>query len=1106
MGRLVGSLGLLITPWSEGHRTRPRQRNRIVGCLALLGLVSCVPARADVLDTIAEAFKDLGLFQGVEITGQNTLTFQGHLVDGSQTSYENQRWDTSTLERQTSLHLSGPVWKEFAFQADLSSSGYGTSYSRWIVGYAGSTTQVFFGDLNINLSGNEFASFSKSLKGYQFDQRLPNRGLLRAFYSSEKGITRNQTLSGNNTSGPYFLTYTPVIEGSEVVKVNERIMKFGSDYTLDYQSGILRFEPVGGAPEIIPDTAVIAVSYQSYGAGASPSQLKGFRAEMPLLGERVLIGLTHAEQTSDTPGSDTVGYQEDIYQGSGSTGPFDTIYRPIIANGTRVIYDGQDRVIEQSLVVLVDNAEQAESVDYDAYRSIGRIIFRRAVPPTSMVVIRYFYDLTSNIQTGNVSVTGVDLNYRINDQLTLRADLGQSDSDNGNGTAMQANLNLSFPSVDGVISYRNIQPEFSYLNSVGFYKQEKGLDAGLNWRPLDHVRIYSRYSDLDSSSGYSFGYTGGSVLGTLSALGSVVPAGVGTRQTDTTTTLSVNTKRMEYDVDLDFPSWPMLKLSREELTNAGASSGDSDMTADTLQFSYSPAEAPYRLQGSYYTTVQNYAGSDSVDPYGSRTTRYDLSGNYSLGSRLTLSASMGHNESNSLDDAERSQSDNSSVTLNWSPTNALDISIDHRVAESLGRLSYYGGTGSYDSYYGGIGGGTGGYVPPSTGDDDDDDDDMDRYEDVTSQLRVSYRPSQRLGLDFSLGQRKYTSGGTVGYLADSDQTTYSISTNWMASEDWSLGLMWSSDEMNFLEEGAGAINNETLSLGLTYSPSEKPYTAGLSINLQDGSSPTYVGFGDAQKMFMVDNKLFDVQTYFSYRLGEQSSVSVRAGLSDFAGGYADFEKNNFEIAYERTLSNLARLSVGYRYLRNLSRIPDDPRLGYTSLTPPSDNYAANTFMVTLSTNFQSGLGGSRSQQYTGYGGTVGAGLGSFGGYRAGQGFGSSGSYGSYGSYGGYGSSYYAGGSPYGTSYNAFDNLQSGGGYQTGSQLPGYGIFDTTQRRDTGDTGVGLGDFRAGDQQRGVDGLRRDGPPAPGARGALEDLPEWLDPEDYWEYWPLGFDF
>lgn len=1077
---------------------RPRQRNRHVASLALLGLLVCVPARADVLDTIAEAFKDLGLFQGVEITGQNTLTFQGHLVDGSQTSYENQRWDTGTLERQTSLHLSGPVWKEFAFQADLSSSGYGTSYSKWIVGYAGSTTQLFFGDLNINLSGNEFASFSKSLNGYQLDQRLPNKGLLRAFYSQEEGITRNQTLSGNNTSGPYFLTYTPVIEGSEVVKVNEQVMKFGRDYILDYQSGILRFEPVDSTPRIIPDTAVIAVSYQSYGAGASPSQLTGFRAEMPLLGDRVLIGLTHAEQTSEGPDSDTVGYQEDIYQGSGSTGPFDTIYRPIIANGTPVVYDGENRVIEQALVVLVDNVEQAENVDYDAYRTIGRVIFRRAVPPTSLVIIRYFYDLTSTVQTGDVAVTGLDLSYRINDQLTLRADLGQSDTDDGSGTAMQANLDLRFPSVDGVISYRNIQPEFTYINSVGFYKQEKGLDAGINWRPLDHVRFYSRYSDLDSSSGYSFGYTG-STLGTLNALGSVTPAGVRTQQTSTATSLDVNTKRMEYDVDLDFPGWPTMKLSREELTNAGGSAGDSDMTSDTIQLSYSPRNAPYRLQGSYYTTLQNYAGTSSVDPYGSKTSRYDLSGNYSLGSRLTLNASLGHNESNSLDDDERSQSDSSSVSLDWSPTNALDISIDHRVAESIGRLSYHGGTGSYDSHYGGIGGGTGGYLPPSAGDDDEDDA-TDRYEDVTSQLRVSYRPSQRLGLDFALGQRKYTSGGTVGYLADSDQTTYSVSTNWMASDDWALSLMWSNDQMNFLEEGAGAINNETLSLGLNYSPSEKPYTAGLSINMQDGSSPTYVGFGEAQKMFMVDNKLFDVQTYVSYRLSEQSSLSVRAGLSDFAGGYADFEKNNFEIAYERNLSNLARLSVGYRYLRNLSRIPDDPRLGYTSLIPPSDNYAASTFMVTLSTNFQSGLGGSKSGQYTGYGGTVGAGLGSFGGYRAGQGFGSSG----YGGYGTYGSNYYTGGSPYGTSYNAFDNLQSGGTYGTGSQLPGYGIFDTTQRRGTGGTGVGLGDFRAGDQQQGVDGLRRDGPPAPGALGAIEELPEWLDPQDFWQYWPLGF--
>ena len=1097
--------------------------------------------RADVLDSIKDAFRRWELFQGLEVSGQNRLTFQRNLVDGSATAYENQRWDTGSMVRQTSLHLQGPIWKEFAFQADLSSSGYGPSYSRWIVGYSGHDTSLFYGDVNINLGGNEFVSFSKPLKGYQLDQVLPNNGLLRAFSSQEKGYIRNQTFSGNNTSGPYFLTYTPVIDGSEVVKVNEEVQKFGVDYRLDYQSGQLYFEPVDQPPKIIPDTAIISVSYQSYGYGTSPSKLEGFRAEMPLLGDRMLIGVTHVRQSTDTPDADTVGYQEDVYQGSGSTGPFDTIFRPIIANGTAVIYKGEHRVIDQALVVLVDNAEQAEGVDYDSYRDIGRIIFRRAVPPTALVLIRYYYDLSTNYDTGNNEVTGIDLNYRITNNLSLQADYGLSDRGEGKtkGDAMQVNLNYSKPRLSALASYRDISPDFSYINSVGFYRQEKGSDVGVRWQPHDHIRLYTRYSDLASSQGYSFGYSsyGGGIgfdsgydqygggsggyggYGGYGYSSQVSPAQFG----EDATTLDISTERREYEVDFDFPGWPTASLSRQEMSNTGGSSGDSDMTTDQLRLQYAPSGGKYSISASMYATNQFHAGTaEDEEKRGSSTNRHDVSARWQPSSKLSISANLGHNESTSAFDDNRSSSDTTQFTVQWAPKDNLRINLDHRLAESVGRVSYYGGYSSYSPGFGGIGGGGGGYVPPGQ-DDDDDDDGIDKYEDTNSQLRISWQPSNKLSLDGMIGQRKYTSGGSVGYLADSDQTTRNLSVNYRASDEWGINAMWGTDMMEFLQEGRGAVSNDMLSLGVSYQPEGKPYNAGLSVNMQTGSSPTYVGFGPAQKMFMVDNDLFDVRSYFSYRISEKSSVSLNVGMSDFSGGYADFKKTNLELQYQHRLSDLVALSFGYRYIRNVSRLPQDPRLGYTSLTPSSQNYVANTFMLTLSTDFHSGMGGSSAPRYTGFGGTGGYGLGSFGGYRSNR-YGGSNTYGGFGGQSNYGSyNTYSGQSmgSYGTGYGQFEDMRRQGTYQDQSRLPGYGIFEGagTSRQSSAYQGqrtgldAGLGDFKA-DKRHQTGDLRDTGPaardaimqppPAPGIGGEDRgELPSWWMPEDLWEYWPYG---
>ncbi len=1063
-------------------------------------------ARAGLIDSIREAFKRWELFQDVEVTGQNRLTFQKQAIDGSLTAYENGRWDTGDTVRQTSLHLSGPIWKEFAFQADLSSSGYGTSYSRWIVGYAGHDTQLFFGDLNINLPGNEFVSFSKALKGYQLDHALPKGGLVRAFYSAEQGLTRNQTFSGNNTSGPYFLTYTPVIDGSEAVKVNEEVQKFGEDYILDYQSGQLRFEPVDKPPRIIPDTSIISVSYQSYGYGSSAGTLSGFRAEMPLLGDKLLLGIAHVRQDRDTPRADTVGYQEDVYQGSGSTGPFDTIYRPIITNGTEVTYKGQQKVIEQALVVLVDNVEQAEGVDYDSYRQIGRVIFRRAVPPTSLVLIRYYYDLTSDYPTGSQSVTGIDLSYRINDELSLRADYGRSDGggSDGAGNATQVNVKYSRPRLDALVSWRDIEPSFSYLNSVGFYRQEKGADVGITWQPHEHIRLYSRFSDLDSSSGYSYGYSsyGYSSYG-YDSYGYTY--GVDTADTtESSTALNVSTKRREYDLNLDFPGWPRTQLSRQQMSNTGGTAGDSEMTADELRMDYSPAGKPYSLSSSLQKTDQDYLGSTEDDERrGSSTEQLNLSGRYEVGSSLSLTASLGSNKSTSAYDEGKSSSDTTQFGLRWSPRDNLDINLDHNIAESVGRVSYYSSYGSYSPGYGGIGGGGGGYIPPDY-DGDDEEAKTDKYQDTNSQLRVSYRPADKLTLDLLLGRRKYTSGGSVGYLADSDQNTRNLSLNYRASDEWGLNLMYGTDTMDFLQEGRGSVSNRMTSLSVNYQPREKPYTAGLSLNLQSGSSPTYLGFGEAQKMFMVDNDLFDIQSYVSYRLDEKSSLALRAGLSDFVGGYADFEKQNLELEYQRRLSDIATLAFGYRYIRNTSRLPQDPRLGYTSLTPPSQNYVANSFMLTVTTNFYSGVGGSRSQLYTGYAGSTGYGLGSFGGYRAGGGYGGYGGYSGYGSYGSYGTGGVGG--TYGMSYEAFESLRSGSDSSAIQRLPGYGIFEGSgsyQRREGLEAGIG--EFQADKTRQRLERPGEEPPgPAPGKppaghRESDIGLPAWLSAEELGEF-------
>lgn len=1069
--------------------------------LTAVCVLAAVPAPASVTSSIRRVFKDWGLFQGLQITGSNELTVQQNLVEGSSSAYEGQRWDTDSVVRRTTLGFEGPIWKELSFKADFSSSGYGQSYSSWIMGYVGHDTALYYGDLNVDLSGNQFASFSKAVQGWQLDQKV-GKGLMRAFYSKEKAITRTQTIQGNNTSGPFFLTYTPIMQGTEVVKVNEQVQRFGVDYRLDYDTGQLYFEVTGSPAKIIPDTSTITVSYQSQ-ANDSQGTMSGARLLMPLMNDRLQVGVTMLKQDRGGGGGDTVGYQEDIFNGSGSTGPFDVNYRPIIANGTSVVYQGRQQTIQQALLVLVDNVEQAEGVDYDSYRTIGRILFRRSVPPTSLVVIRYYYDLSSTSTTTDNNITGLDLVYHINKKMDVQAEWGKSDTGvaSTSGDAMRLNLNYNADKLRFVGEYRDISPNFSYLDSVGFYTQEKGLDLGLNYTPMEHVALYLRRSDVKTNQGYSFGYSG-------TGYNNYYTTQTGT---DTTSGLGIHSTRNDYEVRLDFPNWPTLSFQRQEMANAGGTS-DSDYTSNNLSMNWSPQGKPFTLTANLYRTDQSYLSTSSNTSSGSTTDQFQWAASYRPSDKMSVSYSRGRNSSDSVGTTNSSSSNSDQLSLHWAPTRKLDINFDRSNTSSIGSVSsstyyptglYGGGLYTGPLYYRGLYMGTRGIGDGGgIGDDDGDETTENRYNDSSSRMSIRYTPAQKLSFDFSLTKRNYTSGGTVGYLADSDQTTRTMAVNYQLSDALSMNLNLTDDKMAYLEEGRGAVTNKTLGIGANYQKPNSPWGLSLSMSKMDGQSPTYTGYGSSQTMRIVQNNMSDLTARLSYTLSDKSRLQLTGQLSDYAGGYSNFNRQQLEVGYEREISNLARLAFSYRMARNISGGEDDPRLGNTSLVPNNQNYLANTFALTFTTQFNSGMGGSSSSW-----GASGSSMSNFGGYRAGSGaFGNTGqSYGtgsSFANMGVFGSTNTGSGfsSPFGNDYSSNYGNGSAWGMDYGERPQGYSTFGSSYGGRTGNFSSGLGDVSGRQGGEGFDDLNN--PPLnmqPGGEG-FQDIEDWYSLDDLNSIW------
>ena len=1091
------------------------------------GAPAAAPKKKKPKSGIARFLEQNDLFQGVTITGQNTLTFQQNDVEGSKTTYESQRWDTDSVVRRSSLHLEGPVWKELVFEADISDSGWGQRYSRWVAGYVGHDSALLYGDLDLQLGGNEFVAFRKSTKGWQFDQKLPGNGFARGFYTREKGLVRNQTFVGNDTAGPYFLTYTPVIEGSEVIKVNEEFLEFGTDYRLDYDTGQLYFEPVDGQPRIITAADTVSVSYQSLGYNnQGPGQLYGFRAEVPVLKDRMLVGVTTLQQDRQGGSSvyDTVGYQEDVYNGSGSTGPFDTNYRPIIVDGTSVVYKGERQIIDKALTVLVDSVEQLEGVDYDAFRTIGRVIFRRAVPPTSLVIIKYFYDIdTGATATGDQQLWGVDLTYTINDNMNWSLDWAQSsgvtDDQDGNALSTMLSYNTKGGAVRLVGEYRSVDPTFAYIDTVGFRRREKGINFGAEWDVNEHISVTNRYSKLDSDSGLSFGYSGysgGYNFNTFSA--------ADTSQT-TSTAHTVATERNELNVRLDYEGWPNLTYQRSSMSNNGANTGDSDYTTDSINLSYNPRGKNYSIQSRLSTTKQRSfrpaSGTTTESTLtGSDSDQFQTSVSYNPSDKLSFSASYSENSSSAVETVNNSTSDNVQLTARWNPNSKVSVDLTHSESSSSGRVTsgFYGSTFSAaaTTQINNPGGGGGG------GDDDDDDEEETERPGITDRndrLSISWRPSQRLSLDLAFGMRDYSSTGSQGYLADSTQDFWNFGAMWQVSEALSLNLALSKDDLQFLEEDRGAVLNRSYVLSASYRPPGTNWSAGLTLNIQDGSSPTFVGYGRLQRSRMVATKLTDISGQLSYQLSDDLSLVASGSISDYAGGYSDFKKHTGEVGLRYRLSNTVGVDFGYRFIKHVSRTTEDDLIFGTSGS--GQNYIANTFLLNLNTSFRGGVGSSGPGRSVGGRAGVGysGGPGTFGGYSPSLYTGSSTGYTGYsptgaGAFSGFGTGTT---NRYGTGYgpSTFDTLGQTSTRQTMTDLFGatpFGAGGYTAPSGSGksikkgigefrDTGTGGGAF---DQAFNPEtGRPEPGPGRPLPGGALPGTAldeDWWLLEDNMAYW------
>jgi hypothetical protein len=900
----------------------------------------------------------LGVFllgdDNLVISGYHTMYFRSYKVSGDTSlySYDNYGNDSS-FDDYTNLYIRGRLYQNAFIDAQFSRDRFSPMGNKLTLEYRGKEVNIKVGSILASLMGNEFATLSKSLDGILLNLVLKNNTTLSIVASQARGSTKVESFRGNNSPGPYYLRFSPIVEGSEVVKVDDVIMRRGVDYDIDYYTGELNFL---GA-RIIPEGSIITVSYEYfYSQGNS---VYGFR-----LGQEGKWGITYLSRPNFSYVPPQEHSREEYFIGTGTPGPFYLSYRPIVEDSETIIIDG------------ITKPKDSYQINYLS----GIITFNSPVPQGASVVVRYKYQ-SDVVSLGSKEVIGVDGKVNLGG-LPLILQMARSTDGMNSGTAfgLQTSKNYKGKAGEFAISYnlRSIGDKFAPLESVGFFRQEKGQILALNWSNLQRtLRASLNFSSGKRPYGYSFSPVSSSELSSY--------------------------KDISFNLDLSLPSLPNILISHYSTSQGGGYNYEN--VRDELRISSSktfketteitspppfaeeekptegkispPSSSPsssytggyyggyggstypsyssyssfgssyYEYGTSYYgTNYPGYSGYGRYPTYGGyykgrgatqiglftpgiswsfnlsrQKSRGGYETNYSsdflMGrfnliyvptQKLKFSADLGKNKSS------LSNYSTSLLQLSYNPSEKLSFvfSLDNSTSGSLSQTSSYSNPISPGYYYGGVSGG---------------------MNQKRRSLDIQYLPSTRLSLSLSL-ENSYSEGS---YSSNSTSNSKSLFFTYLLSPRASLNGTYMIQNMDFVGV-SGGMQSKLGYLTLSYQPFKNlPYfTLNLDYQIMNTNN-LYSSTGEVSPGAST-SKLQVWGLRLQNPIGRDKSLFAELRKTDSSGSYG-------YSRFESTFGMDFRLKQYLTWSLSLNRI------NYSGESSASRGYSATLLNSVLSLRF-----------------------------------------------------------------------------------------------------------------------------------------------------------
>lgn len=448
--------------------------SRRAACTIILAAVAaCAPCQ-DVIKWFETNISDR-----VSITGYRRLGYHLHTVSGDREAFNLSTYYGLGEQRFTdigSMYVSGRnvlgvINFDFTIQDDRFQDPQGNKFS---VDYDRGNWKVNLGDIRGSLlNTNRFARFDKTLRGASV---LYKSGGLQAkvIQSEVRGEPRTISLPGANSSGPYFLQGSQIIQGTETITIDGVQQEFGTDYTIDYDLGAITF--INRATlegKIIPPTSTIVATYETFGFSGTKGTLMGGGVSYDM-GRGGQVGISAMRQV--TGGGSRLSTRLESLQGFGPPGiGYPLQFEPLLT---------------QPIVVRVDGVIQVRGVDWDLDPDNPALFYiNRFVPSTSTVDVLYTPKPSSTVN-GDRETIGVDYRLPLGKEgekgfVALSQATGRlyNTASPSQGTARSAELILRDKTLEFGASYRDVPEDYVSIETVGFNRNERAHDFRLTYRP-----------------------------------------------------------------------------------------------------------------------------------------------------------------------------------------------------------------------------------------------------------------------------------------------------------------------------------------------------------------------------------------------------------------------------------------------------------------------------------------------------------------------------------------------------------------------------------------------------------------------------------------------